>query len=81
MLHVGSYNDAKSFLISQGLATVTTSEMLKSNVCVVFPYFLFSCVVTGKKNRLTAAHACRKMRLKWVSGAWRCNWATLSRGL
>jgi hypothetical protein len=37
-------------------------------------------VVTGEKNSLTVAHACRKRRLKWVLDAWEYNWATQSPG-
>jgi hypothetical protein len=32
------------------------------------------------KNSATAAHACRKRRLKWVPSAWGYNWAILSPG-
>jgi hypothetical protein len=37
-------------------------------------------VVTGEKNSLTVAHACRKRRLKWVLGVWEYNCATQSPG-
>jgi hypothetical protein len=40
----------------------------------------FPRVVTGEKNSLTVAHACRKRRLKWVLGDWGYNWATQSQG-
>jgi hypothetical protein len=50
----------------------------------IFKFILILCsprVVTGEKNSPTVAHACRKMRLKWVLGAWGCNWATQSPGV
>jgi hypothetical protein len=34
----------------------------------------------GNKNSPTVTHTCRKRRLKWVPGAWGCNWATLPLG-
>jgi hypothetical protein len=37
-------------------------------------------VVTGEKISSTVADACRKRRLKWVSGAWGYNWAIQSPG-
>jgi hypothetical protein len=44
------------------------------------PKKLVARVVTGRKNSPTVVLACRKRRLKWVPGAWGCNWATLSLG-
>jgi hypothetical protein len=93
---IGPYPEAVKFIFSQpvylwavlmSVFTLSSCHLFcwRFRTNILFAFRIPSaCYVpvwwTGNKNSPTVTHACRKRRLKWVAGAWGCNWATVPLG-